>query len=56
MEIAYSVTPDSDYTIDSFPEEQHSPVSDHADFVNVMPDSLMDTVVSCINSGQHCGS
>ncbi|MCU1665095.1 MAG: Secreted protein [Pseudonocardia sp.] len=56
MEIAYTVTPKSDYTIDSFPEEQHSPISDHGDFIDVMPDSLMDTVVSCINSGQHCGS
>jgi hypothetical protein len=56
MEISYTVAPGSDYTIDSFPEERHSPISDHGDYVDVMPDSLMAEVVSCINSGQHCGS
>jgi Domain of unknown function (DUF1996) len=54
MEIAYTVPPGSDYMIDSFPEELHSPISDHGDYIDVMPDSLMDKVVSCINSGQQC--
>lgn len=54
MEIAYTVTPGSDYTIDSFPEEPHSPISDHGDYIDVMPDSLMERVVSCISSGHQC--
>ncbi|WP_433559766.1 DUF1996 domain-containing protein [Pseudonocardia xinjiangensis] len=56
MEISYSVPPGADYAIDSFPEEQHSPISDHGDYIDVMPDSLMVQVVSCINSGRRCGS
>ncbi|GLW63027.1 hypothetical protein Arub01_12710 [Actinomadura rubrobrunea] len=42
------------FALDSFPEQAHKPVTDHGDFVNVMPDSLMRTVVNCINSGRRC--
>jgi hypothetical protein len=54
MEISHAVPPGVDYTIDSFPEERHSPISDHGDYIDVMPDSLMARAVSCINSGQRC--
>jgi hypothetical protein len=54
MEIAYQVPAGADYTIDAFPEEQHSPLSDHGDFIDVMPDALMATVVGCLNAGRHC--
>jgi hypothetical protein len=54
MEVAYTVPPGADYAIDTFPEEQHSPVADHGDFIEVMPASLMATVVACLNSGRHC--
>jgi hypothetical protein len=43
-----------DFTIDTFPEELHSPLADHGDFIDVMPASLMATVVGCLNSGRHC--
>ncbi|MFC5754508.1 DUF1996 domain-containing protein [Actinomadura rugatobispora] len=42
------------FAVDSFPEQGHDPVTDHADFVNVMPDNLMQRAVSCINSGRRC--
>jgi hypothetical protein len=42
------------YAIDAFPEEHFSSVTDHAMFVDVLPDALMATVVDCINSGRHC--
>jgi hypothetical protein len=42
------------FAVDSFPEQAHDPVTDHADFANVMPDNLMRTVVNCINSGRNC--
>jgi hypothetical protein len=54
MEIAYQVPAGADYTIDTFPEEQHSPLTDHGDFIDVMPDALMATVVDCLNAGRHC--
>ncbi|GAA2406720.1 hypothetical protein GCM10010191_13580 [Actinomadura vinacea] len=42
------------FAVDSFPEQGHDPVTDHADFVNVMPDNLMAKAADCINSGQEC--
>jgi hypothetical protein len=42
------------YAVDSFPEQAHLPVTDHADFENVMPNNLMNRAVSCINRGQNC--
>ena len=54
MEISYLVPAGADYTIDSFPQERHSPLADHADFIDVMPDSLMATAVACVNTGEQC--
>ncbi len=42
------------FALDAFPEELHNPVTDHADFVNVMSEELMDQAVDCINNGQNC--
>ncbi|GAA1589965.1 hypothetical protein GCM10009678_85420 [Actinomadura kijaniata] len=42
------------FAVDSFPEQGHDPVTDHADFENVMPDSLMRRAVACINGGRNC--
>ncbi|QYC38902.1 hypothetical protein Nocox_06375 [Nonomuraea coxensis DSM 45129] len=54
MTLAYSVPQGPSYALDAFPEQKHNPVTDHADFANVMPDRLMQTVVSCINRGRRC--
>jgi Domain of unknown function (DUF1996) len=54
MEIAYERPPEGRFAIDSFPEERRSPLTDHADFVNVMSDELMARVVDCVNSGRSC--
>ncbi|MEW9527205.1 DUF1996 domain-containing protein [Microbispora sp. NPDC049125] len=54
MTLSYSVRSGPSFAVDSFPEQQHSPVTDHADFENVMPTRLMNLVVSCINSGRRC--
>jgi hypothetical protein len=40
--------------LDSFPEQLHNPVTDHADFENVMSNRLMSRVASCINRGRRC--
>ncbi|WP_081639814.1 DUF1996 domain-containing protein [Actinomadura flavalba] len=42
------------FAVDSFPEQGHAPVTDHADFANLMPDALMRQVVTCINQGRSC--
>jgi hypothetical protein len=42
------------FAVDSFPGQQHAPVTDHADFINVMSDQLMTKAVGCINNGQNC--
>jgi hypothetical protein len=56
IELAYVVPPGARYAVDSFPEELRSPISDHAGFINVMPDQLMTMVAECINSGRQCTS
>ncbi|WP_410649235.1 DUF1996 domain-containing protein [Amycolatopsis sp. cmx-4-54] len=42
------------YKVDSFPEEEHNPFSDHDDFANVMSDRIMDRLVDCVNEGREC--
>ncbi|WP_063780726.1 DUF1996 domain-containing protein [Nonomuraea sp. SBT364] len=54
MTLTYSVPQGRSFAVDAFPEQLHNPVTDHADFVNVMPDRLMSFVVSCINRGRRC--
>ncbi|WP_406445612.1 DUF1996 domain-containing protein [Streptomyces sp. NBC_00631] len=44
------------FAVDSFPEQLHKPVTDHGDFINVFDESLMRTMVDCINSGRTCGA
>ncbi|MFI6477021.1 DUF1996 domain-containing protein [Nonomuraea sp. NPDC050663] len=54
MILTYSVPTGPSYALDAFPEQKHNPITDHADFANVMPDRLMSTVVNCINRGRRC--
>ncbi|MGW0801714.1 DUF1996 domain-containing protein [Nonomuraea sp. NPDC002799] len=54
MTLAYTVPQGPSYAVDAFPEQKHNPITDHADFANVMPDRLMQSVVSCINRGRRC--
>ncbi|WP_131737666.1 DUF1996 domain-containing protein [Actinomadura roseirufa] len=42
------------FALDTFPEQGHDPVTDHGDFINVMPDGLMRRAVACINGGRAC--
>jgi hypothetical protein len=54
LRVSYTVPPGRSYAIDTFPEELRSPLTDHAELVNVMPEQLMGAVVRCINSGRTC--
>ncbi|MFI5494812.1 DUF1996 domain-containing protein [Actinoplanes sp. NPDC051859] len=40
------------FALDSFPEEDHNPFSDHDDFVNVNSERQMKRIVAAINSGR----
>ncbi|MFI7600319.1 DUF1996 domain-containing protein [Actinoplanes sp. NPDC049681] len=42
------------YALDSFPEEDHNPFSDHDDFINVNTDRTMRRIAACINTGRAC--
>ncbi|HET9253824.1 MAG TPA: DUF1996 domain-containing protein [Pseudonocardiaceae bacterium] len=42
------------FAVDGFPDQQHNPVTDHADFMNLMPPAMMARAVDCINSGRTC--
>ena len=52
--VAYDVPAGARFEIDGFPEEGNSPLTDHADFISVMTDELMTTIVSCLNRGAAC--
>ena len=54
MTLSYTVPAGRSFAVDSFPEQLHKPNTDHADFVNVMPEQLMAQVVTCINEGRSC--
>jgi Domain of unknown function (DUF1996) len=47
--------PDGDrFAIDAFPSQRNAPQTDHAFFVNLMPEPLMAQVVRCLNEGEGC--
>ncbi|RSM61079.1 hypothetical protein DMH03_20440 [Amycolatopsis sp. WAC 01376] len=53
-EIPRQIQVNGQYKVDSFPEEDHNPFSDHDDFANVMSDQIMDRLVDCVNEGRKC--
>ncbi|MEU5785233.1 DUF1996 domain-containing protein [Micromonospora lupini] len=56
--VAYDIPRDvqvrGQYALDSFPEENHNPFSDHNDFVNVNSAQAMQRIATCINKGKNC--
>jgi hypothetical protein len=50
----YDVPAGQSFAIDSFPDQLRKAVTDHFDFANLMPESLMSHVVDCINTGRSC--
>jgi hypothetical protein len=53
-DIAVQVQQRGQYQLDSFPEENHNPTSDHNDFLNVNSTRQMAKIVNCVNSGLRC--
>ncbi|GAB1646508.1 DUF1996 domain-containing protein [Krasilnikovia sp. MM14-A1259] len=56
--ISYNIPRDvqvkGQYALDSFPEENHNPFSDHNDFVNVNSTRTMQRIAACLNTGRAC--
>ncbi|MDT7787479.1 MAG: hypothetical protein QOF58_5898 [Pseudonocardiales bacterium] len=50
--VGYDVPAGRPFAIDSFPEEMRDPATDHAMFVNVMPEALMGELVEHLNGGR----
>ncbi|MGW0218354.1 DUF1996 domain-containing protein [Micromonospora chokoriensis] len=54
LTLGYDIPPAAAYRIDAFDGQRNSPLTDHAFFVNLMPEPLMANVVDCLNSGRTC--
>ncbi|MQA15721.1 MAG: DUF1996 domain-containing protein [Pseudonocardiaceae bacterium] len=54
IELTYDRPNGTAFALDSFPDQQHDPRTDHGQFENVMPEALMATAVDCINTGRDC--
>ncbi|MET9962897.1 DUF1996 domain-containing protein [Streptomyces sp. NPDC006326] len=54
ISLAYEVPAGAPVAVDSFPEQRHSPRTDHAMFVNAMTDGQMAALVDCLNEGLTC--
>jgi hypothetical protein len=54
LTLTYRVPPGVMYAIDSFPEQSRSPLSDHADFIDVLTPDQQAKIVNCVNSDQRC--
>lgn len=55
MVVEYAVPKGRPFAVDSFPEERRDPSTDHAMFINVLPDAKMTQLTACLNRGRHCG-
>jgi hypothetical protein len=52
--LSYLVPAGRSYAIDTFPDQGRKAVTDHFDFANLMPESLMRQAVACINAARTC--
>jgi hypothetical protein len=52
--LTYNVPFGARYAIDSFPQQLRSPLTDHADYIDVMTDDQQAQIVACVNSGRSC--
>ncbi|GAA0464404.1 hypothetical protein Ade02nite_31360 [Paractinoplanes deccanensis] len=52
--MTYAVPAGARYRIDAFDGQRYSPLTDHGFMLNLMPDTLMQRVVGCLNTGRAC--
>jgi hypothetical protein len=56
MTLTYDQPAGKAFSIDSFPDNQHDPITDHGDFQNVATPEQNQAVANCINKNQQCKS
>jgi hypothetical protein len=56
IEVSYTVPPGLEYAIDTMPAERRSALTDHFDYISILPDSVMRNVVRCVNTGLTCAA
>lgn len=54
MTLTYDPPPGRDFAVDTFPDQQHDPRTDHGDFMNVASREVRQLAADCINSGRNC--
>ncbi|MGH3900531.1 MAG: DUF1996 domain-containing protein [Pseudonocardiaceae bacterium] len=54
MTLAYDQPASGRLALDSFPDQRHNPATDHADFMAIMPEALLQQMANCINNGETC--
>ncbi|MFE2409943.1 DUF1996 domain-containing protein [Kitasatospora sp. NPDC059408] len=52
--VGYRPPPAREFALDAFPEQHHSPLTDHAVFIGLMTDRQMAAVVACLNQDRTC--
>jgi hypothetical protein len=52
--LTYDQPPGRNFALDSFPDQRHNAITDHADFMAIMPDTLLEQMADCINTGRTC--
>ncbi len=52
--LTYDVPQGENFALDTFPTENHNPLTDHGDFEAVMSKQLFSDIANCINSGEDC--
>ncbi|WP_411102810.1 DUF1996 domain-containing protein [Streptomyces sp. cmx-4-9] len=54
LSFSYALPAGAPVALDSFPEQRHSPKTDHAMFVNAMTAEQAAAVADCLNTGRAC--
>ncbi|MGH3778949.1 MAG: DUF1996 domain-containing protein [Pseudonocardiaceae bacterium] len=54
MTLIYDQPASRNFALDSFPEQRHQAVTDHGDFMAIMPEALLAQMADCINTGKTC--
>ncbi len=52
--VGYRPPPPRAFALDAFPEQRHSPLTDHAVYIGLMTDRQMASVVACLNENRTC--
>ena len=54
MTLTYDQPEGRAFALDTFPEQQHSPKTDHGNFESLLSEDQARTAADCINSGRNC--